>query len=590
MPLPTEVETLRDTIARFDARIQALETELQELKDATSKAGGKQGLGWAVRIAHVCSRWRTVALDCSTLWGYLSSSQSPEWLDAMISRSKESPLSIHVDVPSHHTQATRISQSKLRKILKQTHRLQHISLTSGPLRLHAMLKGLVAPLPLLETATIVSVNPYSSNIDLDDERYAYSDARSSAIPDGIFGKGVPKLQTLSFIGCIPSFGTSPPHFPTLTNFSIVSAKIDGDDCPPLQMSPLTFNQLILAVSMMPALQSLDIGWPEFRRSPENLPFVSAPIPLPHLNHLRLEVPCQHAANFLSQLHLPGSMVLVLECRNTYEDSLLHLGRALASSWISLPLSSPQSPFSQLPIDQLDIAYASGVPKFHISGSAVQSAPDQEKIVASFSMTFAASWSWSAPLTRLALSPWPTTQVESLSIFQQRKDITIIREVLLKPFPSVYTVDVEGQAVEYLRSYLRSDPALNMAPELPRSESPRLQTAPSSSKEAIQPRRRPHHLPNLAELSISNSWMTLHSKEGDTQWFYDYLESIGELLERRAALGSSLDLLRVLRCTAPPAGEVEKLKRVVARVEFWPDVPEPVWHEGADAYGQSWDAL
>ncbi|EAU82702.1 hypothetical protein CC1G_08859 [Coprinopsis cinerea okayama7 len=585
MCLPTRAERLNSIIADLDAKIQALETELQELKyrrnemihavqlpseilsqifliarNATSKEGGESGLGW-VRIAHVCSRWRMAALDCPSLWGCLSSSYSPESLDIMISRSKGSPLSIYVDAPSNRTKAARIAQSKLRKILKQTHRLQHISLTSGPFRLRTMLKGLLASAPILETAKITNVvvavddDPFDIDPVNGLEHVVYDP--TLIVPHGLFAGGAPKLRTLSFIGFIPSFGPSPPHFPSLTHFCIGPSSKGS--------SEVAIDQLILALSMMPALQSLDIEWPKYAQLSAK-PSIPAPIPLPRLNHLGLDVPCHHAADFLTQLHLPGSIDLVLKCRRTIEASLLRLGSALTSSWISLPLRSPQSPFTQLPLDQLDMSHPSGAPMFHMSGSAVESVPGQEKIAASFSVTLEAlGGAWSPTLTRLALSPWPTTQVESLSIFQQPPDVTIVREILLVPFSSVYTIDLEHQAVEYFLFYLRSDPALKMG-HLSTGSPHQMQTAS-------------FRLPNLTQLSLSPSiWITKYSED---RWL-DYLASIRHLFERRAALGSPLNLLRILRCKAPPMEEVEKLKRVVAHVEFWPDVPEPAWHGSAAA--------
>ncbi|KAG2013016.1 hypothetical protein CC2G_009958 [Coprinopsis cinerea AmutBmut pab1-1] len=609
MCLPARAEWLNSTIADLDAKIQALETELQELKyrrnemihavqlpseilsqiflivrNATSKEGRESGLGW-VRIAHVCSHWRMAALDCSSLWGCLSSSYSLESLDAMISRSKGSPLSIYVDAPSNCTKAARIAQSKLRKILKQTHRLQHISLTSGSFRLRAMLKRLLAPAPILETAKFTTVDNDDDSFGIDSDfgfQYVLDDP-TPIVLHGLFGGVAPKLRILSFTGFIPSFGPSPPHFPSLTHLRIIGPSSKDT-------SEVAIDQLILALSMMPALQSLDIEWSKYVRS-SSKPSIPAPILLPCLNHLGLDVPCHHAADLLTQFHLPGSMDLVLKCRRTVEASLLHLGSALTSSWISLPLRSPQSPFSQLPLDQLDISdHPRGTHMFHMSGSAVQSLPGQEKIAASFSVTLEALGAWSPTLTRLALSPWPTTQVESLSISQQPADVRIVREILLVPFSSVYAIDIEHKAVESFLFYLRSDPALKMGHLSTGTRSPhQTQTGSYSSGEAIPTRKRPFRFPNLTQLSLSNTWITKLSKEeGNTRWL-DYLASIRHLFERRAALGGSLDLLRVLRCKAPPMEEVEKLKRVAARVEFWSD-PKPVWHESAGVGNVFWDEM
>ncbi|EAU82701.2 hypothetical protein CC1G_08858 [Coprinopsis cinerea okayama7 len=194
MTAPTKAsEGGSSAIARLDAQILALESEVIRLKQERNEmlkvsqlpietlcqifllvpektSAGHQRLGW-VRITHVCRRWRTAALGCPLLWSALSSLYPPEWLDVMGARSTTAPLSIHFDRLPMVTQAERITQSKLRKVLKQTDRLQHISLTADPLCLQTMLKPLVAPLPLLETATITSIDPYEhSDVLADDMR------------------------------------------------------------------------------------------------------------------------------------------------------------------------------------------------------------------------------------------------------------------------------------------------------------------------------------------------------------------------------------------------------------------------------------
>ncbi|KAG2756567.1 hypothetical protein P692DRAFT_20825793 [Suillus brevipes Sb2] len=49
-------------------------------------------------VTHVCRHWRNVALECPTLWRFISSS-SPFWLDIMLERSKETPLIVTYAIP-----------------------------------------------------------------------------------------------------------------------------------------------------------------------------------------------------------------------------------------------------------------------------------------------------------------------------------------------------------------------------------------------------------------------------------------------------------------------------------------------------------
>ncbi|KAG1842027.1 hypothetical protein DFJ58DRAFT_916319 [Suillus subalutaceus] len=51
-----------------------------------------------VAVTHVCRHWRNVAIECPTLWRFISSS-SPFWLDVMLERSKEIPLIVKYSIP-----------------------------------------------------------------------------------------------------------------------------------------------------------------------------------------------------------------------------------------------------------------------------------------------------------------------------------------------------------------------------------------------------------------------------------------------------------------------------------------------------------
>lgn len=53
-------------------------------------------LGWVV-VTHVCQRWRDIALDCPTLWVYISFNR-PQWVPEMTRRSKSARLDIELNV------------------------------------------------------------------------------------------------------------------------------------------------------------------------------------------------------------------------------------------------------------------------------------------------------------------------------------------------------------------------------------------------------------------------------------------------------------------------------------------------------------
>ncbi|KAI0059430.1 hypothetical protein BV25DRAFT_1788720, partial [Artomyces pyxidatus] len=53
----------------------------------------KAMLGW-IAVTHVCSRWRQVALDAHALWAKPTCDLGPMWLDRMVARSRNVPLSL----------------------------------------------------------------------------------------------------------------------------------------------------------------------------------------------------------------------------------------------------------------------------------------------------------------------------------------------------------------------------------------------------------------------------------------------------------------------------------------------------------------
>ncbi|KAG2013000.1 hypothetical protein CC2G_009943 [Coprinopsis cinerea AmutBmut pab1-1] len=108
---------------------------------------------WA-RVTWVCRRWRNAALRCPELWSQLNDSTPHPWIDVMVSRSQKALLSVRID--HYHRERSRIPRSKLRKVLKQTDRLQRVFLSCHPDDLPVLFKSLGSPAPRLESVTVKS--------------------------------------------------------------------------------------------------------------------------------------------------------------------------------------------------------------------------------------------------------------------------------------------------------------------------------------------------------------------------------------------------------------------------------------------------
>lgn len=50
--------------------------------------------GEAVRLSHVCRRFRDIALSCSALWTVVSDSDSPVMVDVLLTRSRKAGLRV----------------------------------------------------------------------------------------------------------------------------------------------------------------------------------------------------------------------------------------------------------------------------------------------------------------------------------------------------------------------------------------------------------------------------------------------------------------------------------------------------------------
>ncbi|KAI0059432.1 hypothetical protein BV25DRAFT_1918462 [Artomyces pyxidatus] len=140
----------------------------------------RQGmLGWIV-VTHVCSRWRQVALEAPALWATLTRDLGSEWLDRMVARSQNMPLSL----------ALRLLPVPHKKpwmdwpvfIIDLSPRLRSLSIC-GELHALSIYQLLSMPAPLLEKLEL------HSNSEWDGQ-------------DPLFDGCTPLLREVSISGCL----------------------------------------------------------------------------------------------------------------------------------------------------------------------------------------------------------------------------------------------------------------------------------------------------------------------------------------------------------------------------------------------------
>lgn len=124
---------------------------------AESSWPGQQLYGW-IRVTHVCTRWRAVAVGCPTLWNRIRVTRRYELMAMLVERSKKAPLIVSLRIDSAHgadqlptDRATDLIVSQLQRV-----RVLHIDLVST--RERELFRSLfVRPLPVLEVLRIRSI-------------------------------------------------------------------------------------------------------------------------------------------------------------------------------------------------------------------------------------------------------------------------------------------------------------------------------------------------------------------------------------------------------------------------------------------------
>ncbi|KAG1750796.1 hypothetical protein EDB19DRAFT_1351729 [Suillus lakei] len=186
---------------------------------------GNDDVPACVTVTHVCRHWRKVALECTTLWSFISSA-SPLWLDVMLERSKDAPLVVTYTIPI-------LLEDCLEKVLSHLPRIKHLELGAFSYDVNRIMDLLSSrPAPMLETfkffhsGRLLPTVPISDTIfqgqvpllrdvevDLCDRRW------SSSIFAG--------LQTLRVKGTsLPDLLSALRCMPTLERLTLVSPKSD----------------------------------------------------------------------------------------------------------------------------------------------------------------------------------------------------------------------------------------------------------------------------------------------------------------------------------------------------------------------------
>ncbi|KAH9161215.1 hypothetical protein EDB89DRAFT_755179 [Lactarius sanguifluus] len=176
--LPTEVVT---TIFSF----------LRVPRASSSFAGNC--LAW-LRVAHVCHRWREIALNQPLLWSHVDfTTLTLTGAAEMLSRAKMVPLHLEARVPVGCWDDSRFSAFQNELYARISH-ICHLVISAEPSHLHRTLERLTSPAPTLEYLSLsVELTRYESG--------TIGGRGFVPLPDTLFDGTAPKLSSLELRNC-----------------------------------------------------------------------------------------------------------------------------------------------------------------------------------------------------------------------------------------------------------------------------------------------------------------------------------------------------------------------------------------------------
>ncbi|KDQ61411.1 hypothetical protein JAAARDRAFT_190185 [Jaapia argillacea MUCL 33604] len=270
---------------------------------------------WWIATTHVCRHWREVGLGTPRLWSR-PPFKKPKWAQEMLIRSKSAPLQVYATIGNvEHLRA-------VESALKHMSRIQVLSIAGPSSELGKL--SLSSPAPLLES---LSLNNWTEH-----DRYS--------IPTNAFNLENPSLRKLELRQCSPNWGS--PMYGGLSALKVEAI--------PKSARP-TLPQLLQILAGMPRLESLSLleclpTHPSSQPHPSSRSPSSGTTAIPHptsiavnldkLVTLQLQGASLDCTALLSSLSINPKTRLNLE---TYSPVLAHF-EPFFKSTISLGLSTP----------------------------------------------------------------------------------------------------------------------------------------------------------------------------------------------------------------------------------------------------------
>ncbi|KAI0259246.1 hypothetical protein BC834DRAFT_907157 [Gloeopeniophorella convolvens] len=196
-------------------------------------------LGW-IEFAHVCRKWRQAALDCPSVWADIDFSLGPKWIEAMLARSKPSPIRLRM----HQAPLSLPFDDFLAKHVSRTGVLYTAATQLDKIGPHS--KWMSLPAPHLQALTLVPRLYFKHKLVV-----------SKLLPDHPFADKAPKLRNITVLGYNNFFWGSRILRSVST---LIIGKFDESERRQNEYDRPSYDQLLSALESMSQLETLHLNF------------------------------------------------------------------------------------------------------------------------------------------------------------------------------------------------------------------------------------------------------------------------------------------------------------------------------------------
>jgi hypothetical protein len=498
-----------------------------------------------IKITHVCTRWRRVALDCPTLWTTFSiptSSLHPTFAEIIMERSKNMLLTVHI-----HIRVITLNQWQrqlIRMVLAEMSRIRELFLHDGGYReemvqmLPDFFKG---PIPLLESFKMFFNQTACIGYPL-----------NYKLPNDFFPGQTHRLRELELQGC-----SHPSDFSCLSGLTTLKVSHVPDGSKP------SVEQVLTGLHNMPDLENLDLCQ-ALSSDPANTASDIPHVSLPRLTHIHIASGLRECASLVSRLIYPSTDFVSLNCTVfPSDDEFWDLSSNIPSLRELSTIFTQHQPVRHIEAQYLCHPAVIQLTTTDLSTHGMDLVPQVNLTLSGdpamhYFEEHSREHAWSELLQTLWLSI-PTDYLESLSVIQNSE----FEDVWFSIFNGLAT------AINLKKLSVVEDSGINFL----RTFSP---DAPPRSEEYYSRERVPTSLPNLQVLAIEK-WMFNQIADGIT-----CLGLLRICLKDRRKRWAAIPELSLRNCRSIAEDDVVKLWDIVEELtwdgnenfEFAQENPDP----------------